>query len=181
MALRTSAYRRLVSEQLLCHRSLWAAGSPITTRLGCTSETLRRRLLKAEQRTVAHQRSNALSGNSIAHDRTDTFASIPRRVAPAGAAPSVGSGGDAHAYARDETAFGLFKTEVVQLNGPIRCFDDVEMATLVGGAWFNRKRMPESLDSRPPAEHEINACNTYHTYARAEYSHEISHLKTRGD
>jgi len=50
------------------------------------------------------------------------------------AAPSVGSGGDVHDRALAENMFGLFKTEAAQLDGPIRCFDHVEMATLAGGA-----------------------------------------------
>ena len=39
---------RLVREQLRCHPSQWAAISAIAPTLGCTKETLRRWLLKAE-------------------------------------------------------------------------------------------------------------------------------------
>lgn len=52
---------RLVREQLPHHSSQWAAISAIAPKLGCTKETLRRWLLKAEQDAGA--RSGPTSGD----------------------------------------------------------------------------------------------------------------------
>jgi transposase len=53
---------RLVREQLPHHPSQWAAISAIAPKLGCTKETLRRSLLKAEQ--DAGERSGPTSGDA---------------------------------------------------------------------------------------------------------------------
>jgi putative transposase len=52
------------------------------------------------------------------------------RLAEAGAAPSVGSVGDAYDNALAESEIGLFKTELIHRRGPWRNLDDVEIATL---------------------------------------------------
>ena len=51
------------------------------------------------------------------------------RLAAAGAAPSVGSVGDAYDNALAESQIGLFKAEVIVRRGPWRTPDDVELAT----------------------------------------------------
>ncbi len=76
------------------------------------------------------------------------------RLAEAGAAPSVGSVGDAYDNALAETVIGLFKTEVIHRRGPWRRFDDVEYATLEWVAWFNTRRLMGPLGYVPPAEYE---------------------------
>jgi transposase-like protein len=53
---------RLVREQLPHHSSQWAAISAIAPKLGCTKETLRRWLVKAEQDAGA--RSSPTSGDA---------------------------------------------------------------------------------------------------------------------
>ena len=72
----------------------------------------------------------------------------------AGAAPSVGSVGDAYDNALAETVIGLFNTEVIYRDGPWRGFEDVEMATLEWVAWFNQERLLEPLGYVLPAEFE---------------------------
>ena len=52
------------------------------------------------------------------------------RVLAAGAAPSVGSVGDAYDNALVESVIGLYTTEVIRRRGPRRGFEDVEYATL---------------------------------------------------
>ncbi len=76
------------------------------------------------------------------------------RLAEAGAAPSVGSVGDAYENALAESVIGLYKTEVIRRRGPWRSFDDVEFATLKWVAWFNTQRLLEPLGYVPPAEYE---------------------------
>lgn len=76
------------------------------------------------------------------------------RVLAAGAAPSVGSVGDAYDNALAESVIGLYKTEVIYRRGPWRGFDDVEYATLEWVAWFNTQRLLEPLGYVPPAEFE---------------------------
>lgn len=76
------------------------------------------------------------------------------RLAGAGAAPSVGSVGDAYDNALAESVIGLYKTEVIRRRGPWKSFDEVEYATLEWVAWFNTQRLPEPLGYVPPAEYE---------------------------
>jgi transposase InsO family protein len=76
------------------------------------------------------------------------------RLADAGAAPSVGSRGDAYDNALAESVIGLFKTEVIQRLGPWRNLDGVEIATLTWVDWFNTRRLYEPIGYVPPAEFE---------------------------
>jgi transposase InsO family protein len=76
------------------------------------------------------------------------------RLADAGAAPSVGSRGDAYDNALAESVIGLFKTEVIQRLGPWRHLDNVEFATLTWVDWFNTRRLLEPIGYVPPAAYE---------------------------
>jgi putative transposase len=76
------------------------------------------------------------------------------RLAEAGAAPSVGSVGDAYDNALAESVIALYKTEVIHRRGPWRGFDEVEYATLEWVAWFNQRRLLQPLGYLPPAEYE---------------------------
>jgi transposase InsO family protein len=76
------------------------------------------------------------------------------RLADAGAAPSVGSRGDAYDNALAESVIGLFKTEVIQRLGPWRNLEGVEIATLTWVDWFNTRRLYEPIGYVPPAEYE---------------------------
>jgi transposase InsO family protein len=76
------------------------------------------------------------------------------RLADAGIAPSVGSRGDAYDNALAESVIGLFKTEVIQRQGPWRNLDTVEFATLTWVDWFNARRLLEPIGYVPPAEYE---------------------------
>ena len=74
-----------------------------------------------------------LDGDLVVHsDRGSQYVPMryTGRLAAAGAAPSVGSVGDAFDNELAETVIGLFKTEVIHRDGPWRGFEDVEMATL---------------------------------------------------
>jgi putative transposase len=63
-----------------------------------------------------------LSGLVCHHDAGSQYTSIAftERLAAAGAAPSVGSVGDALDNALAETHIGLFKTELIRRHGPGR-------------------------------------------------------------
>ena len=76
------------------------------------------------------------------------------RLADADIAPSVGSRGDAYDNALAESVIGLFKTEVIQRQGPWRNLDGVEYATLTWVDWFNTRRLLEPIGYVPPAEYE---------------------------
>jgi transposase InsO family protein len=98
-----------------------------------------------------------LDGQLVVHsDRGSQYLAMryTERLAEAGAAPSVGSVGDAYDNALAESVIALFKTEVVRRRGPWRGFDDVEYATLEWVAWFNQQRLLEPLGYLPPAEYE---------------------------
>ena len=83
------------------------------------------------------------------------------RLAEIGAAPSIGTVGDAFDNAMAESAIGLFKTELhrnpaaLALNaGPWRGLDDLEIATCAWVSWFNQERLHGELHDHTPAEIE---------------------------
>jgi transposase InsO family protein len=53
-----------------------------------------------------------------------------------------------------ETIIGLYKTELINRQGPWRGLDDVEYATLEWIDWFNHRRILEPIGDIPPAEYE---------------------------
>jgi hypothetical protein len=53
-----------------------------------------------------------------------------------------------------ESIIGLFKTEVIQRQGPWRSLETVEFATLTWVDWFNTRRLLEPIGYVPPAEYE---------------------------
>jgi transposase InsO family protein len=98
-----------------------------------------------------------LDGRLVVHsDRGSQYIAMryTERLVEMGAAPSLGSVGDAYDNALAESVIGLFKTEVIHRRGPWRSFDDVEYATLEWVAWFNQQRLLEPLGYVPPAEFE---------------------------
>jgi putative transposase len=76
------------------------------------------------------------------------------RLAEVGAAPSIGSVGDALDNALAETTIGLFKTEVIRRRGPWKGLDDVELATLEWVDWYNHRRLHSACHDLTPAEYE---------------------------
>jgi putative transposase len=93
----------------------------------------------------------------VAHaDAGSQYTSIryTERLAEAGAAPSVGSVGDAYDNALAETEIGLFKTELIRRRGPWRNLDDVELETLEWVDWFNHRRLHTACADLTPAEFE---------------------------
>ena len=55
-----------------------------------------------------------------------------------------------------ESLIGLYKTECVRRDGPVRGVDDLELATCSWVAWFNETRLHGSIGHVPAAEHEAN-------------------------
>ena len=100
------------------------------------------------------------AGDGLVHhsDRGTQYLSMryTDRLADAGIAPSVGSRGDSYDNALAETIIGLFKTEVIRLNGPWRHVEAVEFATLDWVDWFNHRRLLEPIGDVPPAEYEAH-------------------------
>ena len=83
-----------------------------------------------------------------------TSIAFTEHLAQTGAAPSVGSVGDAYDNALAETVIGLFKTELIKPQGPWRTVEQVEIATLEYVDWFNHRRLFEACDDIPPVELE---------------------------
>jgi putative transposase len=89
-------------------------------------------------------------------DRGVQYLSIrySERLAEVGAAGSVGSRGDSYDNALAESVFGLYKAELISLNGPWRTVEDVELATLSWVHWWNTRRLHSAIGDIPPAEYE---------------------------
>lgn len=81
---------------------------------------------------------------------------VTERLAAAGAAPSVGSVGDALDNALAETTIGLYKTELIHRRGPWKGLDDVELSTLEWVDWYNHRRLHGACHDLTPAEYEQN-------------------------
>ena len=89
-------------------------------------------------------------------DAGSQYASIAvtERLAAVGAAPSVGTVGDAFDNALAESEIGLFKTEVIRPAGPWKGLDQVELAVLEWVDWHNHRRLHSACYDLPPAEYE---------------------------
>lgn len=117
--------------------------------------TMRTDLVLDALEQALHDRD--LDGRLVVHsDRGSQYVAMryTNRLADAGAAPSVGSAGDAYDNALAESIIGLYKTEVIHQRGPWKGFEDVEYATLEWVAWFNTQRILEPLGYVSPAEFE---------------------------
>jgi putative transposase len=82
------------------------------------------------------------------------------RLVEVGAAPSVGSVGDAYDNALAESVIGLYKTEVIARQGPWHGLDPVEYQPLVWVAWFNQVRLLSTSGYLPPAVYEAQFAAT---------------------
>ncbi len=89
-------------------------------------------------------------------DRGVQYLSIrySERLAEVGAAASVGSKGDSYDNALAESVFGLYKAELITMQGPWRTVEDVELATLMWVHWWNTRRLHSAIGDIPPAEYE---------------------------
>ncbi len=117
--------------------------------------TMRTELVLDAREQALHDRE--LDGRLMVHtDRGSQYVAMryTDRVLAAGAAPSVGSVGDADVNALAESVIGLYKTEVIRRRRPWRGFEDVEYATLEWIAFFNTQRLLEPLGYLSPAEFE---------------------------
>jgi putative transposase len=96
------------------------------------------------------------AGELVAHsDRGSQYTSIryTERLDELGAAPSVGSRGDAYDNAMAEAFVGTFKAELIdgrRLSG----FEAAERETLAWIGFYNHERLHEELGDIPPAEFE---------------------------
>ncbi len=102
-------------------------------------------------------------------DRGVQFVSIryTERLEEAGAFGSVGSKGDSYDNALAETVNGLYKTELIRMQGPWRTADDVELATASWVDWWNNRRIHSADDYVTPAEFEANYYDANNTATSA--------------
>jgi putative transposase len=92
----------------------------------------------------------------IAHsDRGSQYTSIrcTDRLDELGAAPSVGSKGDAHDNAMAEAWVATFKRELLD-GRRFPSFEHAEHDVLHRIGFYNAERLHEALGDSPPAEHE---------------------------
>lgn len=75
-------------------------------------------------------------------------------LANAGIVSSVGTVGDSYDNALAESIAGLYKTEVIDHQGPWETIAAVEAATGQWAGWYNTRRLMGPIGSRPPAGYE---------------------------
>ena len=109
---------------------------------------------------------NNLDGLVHHSDRGVQYLSIryTERLAAEGAITSVGSKGDSYDNAMAESIIGLYKSELITMQGPWRTIEDVELATLTWVHWWNTKRLLEPIGDIPPVEYETNWQRTRHDH-----------------
>ena len=83
-----------------------------------------------------------------------TSIAFTERLVDAGVDSSVGSVGDAYDNALAESQIGLYKTELINPDGPWRHRGHVEIETLHWVYWFNNERPHESIDDLTPVQVE---------------------------
>ena len=83
-----------------------------------------------------------------------TSIAFTERLVEAGVDASVGSVGDAYDNALAESQIGLYKTELINPDGPWRDREHVEIETLDWVFWFNNDRPHESIDDLTPVKVE---------------------------
>ena len=76
------------------------------------------------------------------------------RVEELGAIPSTGTVGDSYDNALAEAVNGLYKTELIRMQGPWKTAEEVELATLEYVWWWNHERLHGELGMRTPYEVE---------------------------
>jgi putative transposase len=121
------------------------------------ANTLRADLaLDALEMAMWARKAERLPGLVHHSDRGVQYLSIvyTERLAEAGAVTSVGSRGDSYDNALAETIIGLYKAELITMQGPWRTIEDVELATLGWVHWWNTARLHSSIGNVPPAEFE---------------------------
>ena len=121
------------------------------------ANTLRADLaLDALEMALWARKADHLPGLVHHSDRGGQYLSIvyTERLAEAGAVTSVGSKGDSYDNALAETVIGLYKAELITMQGPWRTVEDVELATLGWVHWWNTQRLHSAIGNIPPAEFE---------------------------
>jgi len=101
----------------------------------------------------------------IAHsDRGSQYTSLryTDRLDELGAAPSVGSRGDAYDNAMAEAWVATFKSELID-GRRFPSFEQAEHETLHWIGFYNEERLHEALGDLPPAEYEMINCRTDNT------------------
>jgi putative transposase len=83
-----------------------------------------------------------------------TSISFTDHLAATGVDASIGSVGDAYDNALAESTIGLYKTELINKQGPWHTRDQVEYATLEYIDWYNNRRLHGKIGHVPPVEHE---------------------------
>jgi putative transposase len=83
-----------------------------------------------------------------------TSFAFTQRLVDAGADASIGSIGDGYDNAVAESTIGLYKTELINMQGPWKTIEQVELATLEWVDWYNHRRLHGACERLPPAEFE---------------------------
>ena len=94
-----------------------------------------------------------LISHSDAGSQYTSFA-FTQRLVDAGADASIGSIGDGYDNAVAESTIGLYKTELINQQGPWKTMEQVEFATLQWVDWYNHQRLHGSCDRQTPVEYE---------------------------
>lgn len=115
-------------------------------------------------------------------DRGSNYVSLvyTDRILELGATPSVGSVGDSYDNALAEAVNGLYKTELIRRRGPWPTIEQVELATLEWGWWWNGQRLHAELDY-PPRKSRPPTTLTSNHQSRQPSALETPRNQTQGD
>jgi putative transposase len=122
------------------------------------ASTMRTEMVLDALEMARWSRGTFLEGLVTHSDAGSQFTSIRygERLAEIGAVPSIGTVGDSYDNALAEAVNSLYKTELIRgpAQGPWKCVEDVELATLGWVHWHNNERLHGYLNDVPPVEFE---------------------------
>jgi putative transposase len=108
------------------------------------------------RQAAGHTDSGRLAGLVHHSDAGSQYTAIRygNRLAEAGVIASIGTVADSYDNALAESVIGLYKSECVRRDGPIRTVEDLELATASWVHWFNTRRLHTGIGNVPPVEYE---------------------------
>jgi putative transposase len=108
------------------------------------------------RQNAGHAQNGRLEGLIHHSDAGSQYCAIRYvdRLVEMGAVASIGSIGDSYDNALAESVIGLYKTECVARDGPMRTLADLELATASWVHWFNTARLHSMIGHVPPVEYE---------------------------
>ena len=137
--------------------------------------------LDALEQAIWTRQSENLEGLVHHSDRGVQYLSIryTERLAEEGAITSVGCRGDSYDHAMAESIIGLYKSELITMQGRWRTVADIELAALTWVHWWNTSRHFQRIGDIPAVEYETNWKTSHQDHRGGHTKHAIDTITNR--